>query len=69
MGMNALAKRCGWRAMSARWAAALVLGFALALAMPATALAAEGDKAASADDGAAAPKESVELVCKPPLPA
>ena len=53
--------------MSARWAAALVLGFALALAMPATALAAEGDKAASADDGAAAPKESVELVCKTTL--
>ena len=53
--------------MSARWAAALVLGFALALAMPATALAAEGDKAASADDGAAEPKESVELVCKTTL--
>lgn len=53
--------------MPARWAAALVLGFALALAMPATALAAEGDKAASADDGAAAPKESVELVCKTTL--
>ncbi|WP_282190832.1 hypothetical protein [Adlercreutzia caecimuris] len=53
--------------MPARWAAALVLGFALVLAMPATALAAEGDKAASADDGAAAPKESVELVCKTTL--